>query len=223
MTPSKTLKVIIVLGPPGSGKGTQSKLLVKKFNLDYFGAGDALRERQKIGDFTSKRLIKVMGEGKWVPSFLISKIWMDKLEEFKQKKKFKGFISDGSPRMLPEAKLFDDAMEWYGWTRGMKIIFISISLKASLLRLTKRRQCRKCGRLIPWIGEFKKLERCDRCGGQLITRHDDKPEAIRMRLREFKNKTMLVINHYKKQKKLIKINGEQSIENIFKDILKALK
>jgi len=215
--------VIIILGPAGSGKGTQAKLVAKKFGLGYFGSGDALRARQKVGDFTAKKLIKVMGRGELVPSFVISKLWIDGLEKFKQKVRFNGLVCDGSPRKILEAKLFDEALNWYDWQGKAKVIFINISRKESLHRLTKRRQCKKCGRIIPWLGEFKKLKECDKCGGELITRADDKPEAIKKRLEEFKEEVIPVINYYRKQKKLIEIGGEQSIENVFKDILKVLK
>ena len=219
----KSMKVIIILGPPGSGKGTQAKLLVKKFKLECFGSGDALRQRQKIGDFTAKKLVKVMGRGELVPSFVISKLWIDELERLKQRKKINGFILDGSPRKMLEANLFDEALNWYGWQEKAKVIFINISRKESSNRLTKRRQCKKCGRLIPWLGEFKKLKKCDKCGGELVARADDKLEAIKKRLEEFKKEVISVIKHYKEQGRLIEINGEQSIENVFQDILKALK
>jgi adenylate kinase len=222
MKPSNP-KVIAILGRPGSGKGTQAKLLIKKFDLEYFGSGDALRKRQKIKDFTGKKLFRVMEKGELVPSFVIAKLWIDALEKFKQKAKAKGFIFDGSPRKIMEAKMFDEALNWYEWGKEAKVILIDISVKESFKRLTKRRICKDCKRLIPWLGEFKKLKRCDKCGGSLITRSDDKPKAIKKRLEEFKKEVIPVLNYYQKQGKLIKINGEQSIENVFKDILKALK
>ncbi len=218
----KPFRVIILLGSAGSGKGTQAKILCKNLGLEYFGSGDSLRQRQKIGDFTSKKLIKIMREGKLVPSFVISKLWMDKLEKFKQEKKINGLLSDGSPRKTEEAKLLDEALEWYEWQKNIKVVFISISERESFNRLTKRRQCKKCGRIIPWIGEFKKLKKCDKCGGELIIRADDKLFAIKKRLAEFKKEVIPVINHYRKQGKLVKINGEQSIEDVFQDILKNI-
>ncbi len=215
--------VIIIVGPPGSGKGTQAKLLCKKFNLEYVGSGDTLRKRQKMGDFTGEKLIKVMGRGELAPSFVIVKILGDKLEQLKKRSKINGFVLDGWTRIIFEAILTDEALNWYEWDKNVKIILLNISRKESFNRLTKRRQCKKCGRLIPWLGEFKKLKKCDKCGGELIARPDDKMESIKMRLEEFKNQTIPALNYHKKQGRLIKINGEQSIEKVFKDILKALK
>lgn len=224
MKPSrKNPLTLIILGKAGSGKGTQTKLIVNKFGLENFGSGDALRKRRKIKDFTGKKLIEVMERGELVPSFVISKLWIDKLERFKKKANFKGLVSDGSPRKIVEAELFDEAVKWYGWDKNAKTILIDISRRESFKRLTKRRICVECKRLVPWVGEFKKLKKCDKCGGRLITRTDDKPAAIKKRLEEYKDEVTLVLNHYKKQGRLIRINGEQSIKDVFKDILKALR
>jgi len=216
-------QIIILFGQPGSGKGTQAKLLAKRFGLAYFGSGEALRQRQKVGDFTSKKLAEVMNRGEWVPESTVIKLWMDNLEECKKKKNFKGWVYDGGPRRILEAQLLDIALEWYDWHKNLKILYIYISDKEAFNRLTKRRQCQKCGELIPWLGEFKKLKKCHKCGGQLVYRPDDKPEAIKKRLAEFKKHTLPAINYFKKQGKIIKINGEQSIEDVFKDILKVIK
>ena len=102
MKPYKKPLIIFIYGPPGSGKGTQADLLVKKFGLEYFDSGTALRQRQKIRDFTGKKLIEVMNRGEWVPESVICKLWMDELEKFKQKisstlPKAQLFISEFSP------------------------------------------------------------------------------------------------------------------------------
>ena len=219
----KKTSVIIILGPPGSGKGTQAKLICKKFNLEYVGSGDTLRARHKKGDFTGKKLEKIMKRGELAPSFTIIKILGDKLEELKKKLKIKGFLLDGWTRIVHEAILTDEALNWYEWSDNAKVIFLKISGKESFNRLTKRRQCKKCGRLIPWVGEFKKIKKCDKCQGELVTRTDDNMESIKTRLKEFKKQTVPSINYYRKKKRLIEINGEQSIENVFKDILRKLK
>lgn len=214
---------IIIYGRAGSGKGTQADLLAKKFKLEHFSSGEALRQRQKLGDFTGKKLAKVISEGKWVPECTIIKIWLDKLEEFKQKRNFNGWIYDGGPRLDLETVLLDKTLEWYEWHKNIKVILIDISEKTAFYRLTKRRQCQKCKELIPWVGKFKKLEKCHKCGGGLVYRYDDKPKAIKERLAQFKKYTIPQINYFKKQRKLIRINGEQPIDDVFKDILKVIK
>lgn len=215
--------IVIILGPPGCGKGTQAKLISQEFNLEYFGSGEELRKRQKIKDFTGKKLIEVMNRGEWVPENVIIKIWLNRLEELKKKRNFNGLIYDGGPRKILEAQLFDIALKWYGWDKNTKVLYIFVSDKEALNRLTKRRQCKECGELIPWLGEFKKIKKCPKCNGELIFRPDDTLPAIKKRLLEFKKHTLPVINYFKKQKKLIKINGEQSIEDVFKEILRKLK
>jgi adenylate kinase len=220
---SKTPLSIILFGRAGSGKGTQADLLAKKFKLEHFSSGEALRQRQKVGDFTGKKLAEVMNRGEWVPPSIVCKVWMDKLEEFKKKRNFKGWVYDGGPRFMLEAKLLDIALIWYEWEKNTKFILVDISKKIAFDRLTKRRQCKKCGELIPWLGDFKNLKKCHKCKGELIFRPDDKPSAIRKRLQEFEEHIVPVINYYKKQKRVIKINGEQSIENVFKEILKNIK
>jgi len=223
LVPISDKLVIIIMGPQGSGKGTQAKLLAKKFGLEYIGSGDILRARQKAGDFTGEKLIKVMGRGELAPSFIVVKILGDELEKLKRNPKINGFVLDGWTRIIFEAILTDEALNWYEWQKNVKVLLIDISRKESFNRLTKRRQCKKCGKVFPWLGEFKKLKRCDKCEDELITRADDNPEAIKKRLEEFKKETKPAINYYKKQGRLIEINGEQPIENVFRDILKVLK
>lgn len=223
MKPSKNPKVFIIMGPPGSGKGTQAKLLQQRFKLEYLDCGGAVRQRQKVNDFTGRKLLDISWrKGELVPSFLISDLWTDRLEKLKNKPQFKGMVLDGWNRTLLEAQLMDESLDWYEWNRDIKIILINVSKRESFNRLTKRRQCRKCGRIIPWLGLFKELKRCDKCGGELFIRRDDKLEAIKMRLAEYRKETIPTINYYRKQKRLIEINGEQSIEDVFKDILRNL-
>jgi adenylate kinase len=223
MKKTKEKLIILLFGPPGSGKGTQAKLLCKKFKLEYFGSGEELRKRQKINDFTGKKLKKVMNRGEWVPETTIIKIWLEKLEEFKKKRNFRGMVYDGGTRRMLEAQLFNIALKWYEWDKYLKVIYLWVSEKEAFNRLTKRRQCKRCGEIIPWIGKFKEISECPKCGGELIYRPDDKIPAIKKRLEEFKKHTIPVINYFKKQGKLIKINGEQPIEKVFQDILKALE
>ena len=216
-----TTKIIILLGKSGSGKGTQAELLQEKFNLDYIGSGDLLRRRVKRTDFTGKNLGKVLNSGKLAPTAVILKLWLDKAEQLKNKKNLKGFIMDGNPRKILEAYLLDEAFDWYEW--NPKIFLIDISNKEAIWRLTKRRVCKKCKNILPFVEEFRKMKRCPECGGQLTTRSDDKIKSVKNRLAWFKKDVQPIINYYRKSSRLVKINGEQSINDVFKDILKAIK
>lgn len=211
-------KIIILLGRSGCGKGTQAKLLQENFGLEYLGSGEMLRARAKLADYSGQTLQVVLAGGGFAPTSLIFKLWIDKLEEFKDKPDFRGLVFDGSPRKILEAHLIDEALGWYGWKDLAKIFLIDISREAAFNRLAKRRICQGCGQLIPYVGEFKNLEKCDKCGGDLKARYDDTPEAINSRLNLFEKEVQPVIDYYEKDGRLIKINGRDSIENIFKKI-----
>lgn len=215
--------IILLFGKSGSGKGTQSDLLMKKLGLEYIGSGDLLRARKNKKDFTENKITQVIKKGGLIPTPVIFKLWVDKVEELKNKKNLKGFIIDGSPRKIFEAYLIDELLQWYEWDKKLRLILVDISNKESIWRLTKRRQCKKCKEIIPFIGEFRKIKNCPKCGGELIRRLDDTAEAVEKRLKWFKTDVQPIINYYRKTGRLIKINGEQSIENVFKDILKSLR
>ena len=215
-------KVLILLGLPGSGKGTQAKLLKEKFNFSYMGSGDLLRSRKKINDFTGNKIASVIDNGGRVPTPVITKIWMEEFERFR-KEGFDGLIIDGSPRTILEKDLIEGALGWYEWTENKKVILVDISSEESVMRLTKRRNCKECGKLIPFVGEFKNMEKCPDCGGELISRADDDEKGVRARLEWFKTDVQPVIDYYEEKGELIRVDGEQSIENVLKDVLEAIK
>jgi adenylate kinase len=217
-------QILIILGRPGCGKGTQAKLLQEKFGLEYIGSGVLLREQVKENQtFSAAKLKSVLERGDLVPTFLIFKFWLDKLEAFKNKPDFKGIIFDGSPRKLLEAHLMEDALAWYDWLEFTKAILVDISAEESYARLTQRRMCEKCGQIIPYFGHFKQLTACDKCGGPLIKRTDDDPEVVRHRLDVFETEIQPVIDHYEKNGLLIKIDGNRPIEEVHESIVGALK
>ncbi len=220
---SKKPLIIVLLGKSGSGKGTQAELLEKKFGLNYIGSGDLLRARGRKLDFTGKKIINVLNKGGLVPVSVIFKLWVDKVEILKNKKNLKGFIMDGNPRKLFEAYLIDDIFGWYEWDKNIKVILVDISNKVAIKRIITRRICKKCKEIIPFIGEFRKIKKCPKCGNELTHRSDDTLKATKNRLSWFRKDVQPIINYYRKTGRLIKINGEQSIENVFKDILKVLK
>jgi adenylate kinase len=218
------LQVYIFLGRSGSGKGTQARLLQEKFGLRYISSGDFLRERIKSRDFTGEKMEKVLKSGIFLPTPMIMDILLDILEGYKKNdQNLKGIIFDGVPRKLLEAQLLDETLEWYEWDKDVKALLIDISEQEAVNRLTKRRICQNCGKVIPYVGAYKNITKCDECGGALVTRPDDKEEAIKSRLNEFNDKTQPVVDYYIEQNKLIQINGEQSIEDVNREILEKIK
>ena len=211
-----------LIGRSGCGKGTQAKLLMKHFgNLYHIAAGDLFRDLARTESDTGKRIRKILEEGGLPLEDLAISLWMHELAY--KIREDQGFILDGVPRRVEEAKALDRFLEFLERKETTFNILLDISREEAFNRLSKRRICKKCGRLIPWIGEFKKLKVCDKCSGPLVTRPDDTPEAINNRLDFYDNTVIKVVKYYEEQNRLIKINGEQPIEDVFKDILEALK
>lgn len=211
----------VLIGRSGSGKGTQAKLLMEKYkDLYYISTGDLFRELAKTDSAVGAKIRKILKEGGLPFDDLATTLWMHEIS-FKVKEN-QGIIADGMPRRLNEAKNFDQFMEFLGRGKDIFYLLIDISRQEAFDRLTKRRICKKCGQLIPWVGEFKKIKVCDKCGGELLHRQDDTPEAINNRLDFFDDRVSEVINYYKEKGELIKINGDQSIEGVFNDITKEI-
>lgn len=216
----KVINVSLV-GRSGCGKGTQAKLLMERFgNFFYISTGDLLRELGRTGTETGKKIKEVLDEGGLPFDDMATTLWMHAISF--NVKEGQGIIFDGAPRRLQEAIDMVEFMTWLGRANSTFYILLDISRQEAFDRLTKRRICKDCERLIPWVGEFKKLEKCDKCGGELVTRPDDKPEAINNRLNFYEERVMEVVDFFSKKNLLIRINGEQPIEDVFRDILKAL-
>jgi adenylate kinase len=212
----------VLIGRSGSGKGTQAKFLMEHFgNLVPIVTGDLFRALMKLNTDVAKRVKKTVREGKLPYDDLATTLWMHKIAS--EVKEDEGILADGLPRRLSETKNFERLLEYLERKENTFVLLIDISREEAFNRLTKRRICEKCGHLIPWVGKFKELKICDQCGGELITRHDDVPEVINNRLDYYDNRVVEVVDYYKDQGRLIRINGGQSIEDVFKDILKAIK
>jgi len=209
-----------LIGRSGSGKGTQADLLIKHFgNLFYVQTGGLLRELAKLDTLAGKSAKQIMQEGKLFPDFMIIGLWMRELNV--NIKEEQGVLFDGAFRRLVEAEQADAYFNFLGREGTLIPILIDISKQEAFDRLTKRRICKDCKKIIPFVGEYKTMEKCDKCGGELMARPDDNPAAIENRLAYFDNEVLEVLDYYKKDGRLITINGEQSIEKVFEDILKT--
>ncbi len=211
-----------LIGRSGSGKGTQGRLLMKHFeNLFYVSTGKLFRNLSKTGSDTAIRVQKILKEGGLPFDDLATTLWMYEIAH--KVKEDQGIILDGGPRRVNEAKNLDRFLEFLGRKETTFNLLFDISREEAFDRLSKRRICEECGRLVPWVGEFKELKVCDKCGGKLFTRPDDTPEAIKNRLDFYDERVIKTVEYFEAQNRLIRINGEQSIEDVFQDILKALK
>jgi len=205
---------LVMLGPQGSGKGTQAKMLSKRFNIPHVSTGDIFRENIKNQTELGKEISSYVNSGKLVPSEVTNKVMKN---ELKKNKYENGYILDGYPRDLSQAEFLDklDGIDY--------AVLVDISDNETIKRLSSRRQCTKCGKIYGAVNLEEGQKECKECGGELIQREDDKPEVIKKRLVEYHNKTQPLIDFYGEKGKLKKINGEQPIEKVNKDILAAIK
>jgi len=206
---------LILLGAPGAGKGTQAELLLQKLSIPAISTGNMLRDAMAHGTELGNKVKKFMDEGLLVPDELIMGIVADRVA---QPDCQNGFILDGVPRTLAQAKALEAA--------GVRIDHvISIEVDDSEIegRMTGRRVCGDCGASYHIAANPSKVEGiCDLCGGQLITRKDDAPETVRKRLQVYHSTTEVLKDFYAGLGRLRLINGSQSIEGAFEDILKAI-
>jgi len=218
MESSKTLNLIF-FGPQGSGKGTQAKLLAKKLGMRHLSSGEALRATSKSNTPLGRYLRNQLATGKLTP---IPKL-LEVFEVFIKKiPSNTGIIFDGFARQITETKIFLRKLKKLGRHIDATVM-IDISESETVKRLSKRLQCSKCDRLFIAGGKLKTGGKCPRCGGMLFQRDDDKSLAIKKRLSLYRKRTLRVIKFFQKQGLLVKINGEQSVAGVERDIVRALK
>ncbi|RLJ02062.1 MAG: adenylate kinase [Candidatus Aenigmatarchaeota archaeon] len=201
--------IILIIGPPGSGKGTQIEKIAKKFKLKHIPSpGDLFR---KIGDEEVK---KYLSTGRLVPDELVAKLVFKEIDDAEN------FILDSYPRNLNQAKTLDNFLA----KRNKKldyVIYLKTGEKEIIKRITNRRVCVKCGKIYNLItNPPKEDEKCE-CGGKLIQREDDKEEVVRARMDVFRKYTEPLLEYYKDR--LIVIDGEQPVDKVFEDICEKLQ
>jgi len=213
---------VIIMGPQGSGKGTQARMLAKEFDLQIFETGSVLREIAKQDTETGRRINEIINvKGNIVPwDFMKEKILGQKLSELDENK---GIIFDGTPRILEEAEFWNGKLKEAN--RKIDYIFyIDISKEESIKRLSVRKQCRG-KRHILIVGKDLQEEdlKCPICGSEVFRRKDDTPEKILHRLEWSKKLLDPVLEYYESKNMLIEINGEQSVEEVFEEIVSHIK
>lgn len=211
---------LVLLGRSGSGKGTQAELILKQYpDLVYIEMGDLFRALAQQETDIGFRVKQIIASGGLPPEEIPLMLWSTEIA-YKVKEN-QGFLLDGSPRRLEEAVHLGHLLDFM--ERSISVLLIDISKEEAFNRLSKRRICTKCGFLVPYVDEYKDWMACKKCGGELVTRADDTSEGIQTRLNWFDSSVGPVIDFYEKQNMLVRVNGEQSIGNVFQDIVKYLK
>ncbi|RLC32886.1 adenylate kinase [Candidatus Woesebacteria bacterium] len=203
---------IIILGPQGSGKGTQAKLLAKKLDLLLFETGKFLRELAKTDKSIDERINK---RGELLPDEEVFSLVSNHLNE--KAPTAKNILLDGYPRSVKQYELLEDWLKQKD-AKIDKAILLEISEKESIRRLSARRTCNKCGQIYNLITNLPPADGCP-CGGSLTQREDDMPESIKKRLAAYNKVTKPLVKRLESQGILEKVDGERPIETIFKDIL----
>ena len=206
---------LILLGAPGAGKGTQAELLVKKLSIPAISTGNMLREAMANGTELGKKAKSYMDGGLLVPDELILGIVAQRVA---QPDCANGFILDGVPRTLAQARALEDM-----GVRIDHVVSIEVDDAEIEGRMTGRRVCSKCGASYHIVANPPKMEAvCDLCGSELIIRKDDAPETVRKRLQVYHSTTEVLKDFYAGLGRLRIVNGSQSIEGANEDILKAI-
>jgi adenylate kinase len=210
---------LILLGAPGSGKGTQAKNIAEKVGITHVASGDLFRAAATRGDDLGKQAKYYMEKGLLVPDEITIKMILERIDASDCAK---GVMLDGFPRTLEQAKALDQAL---GKKKQKidRVFYIKVSTDELVRRLSGRFICRKCQAPYHKVSSPPKKEGiCDKCGGELYQRADDIPETVRKRIDVYTKETSPLIDYYKKAKKLVEIKGEGNIDNITKDIITAL-
>ena len=206
---------LILLGAPGAGKGTQAEMLVQQLSIPAISTGNMLREAIANGTELGKQVKQYMDGGLLVPDELVLSLIAERTQE---PDCVNGFILDGVPRTLAQAEALD--------AKGVRIDHVvSIEIDDAVIesRMTGRRVCGKCGASYHIIANPPKAEGiCDQCSGELIIRKDDAPETVRHRLEVYHETTEVLKSYYAEQGKLRLVDGNQPIEDAFRDVLKAI-
>ena len=213
------MKILILLGAPGSGKGTQSALLSKHKNYNHLSTGDLLRSISKEESELGKKIKSILESGELVSDEFIIEVISNKLNKLASQD---NVILDGFPRTLNQAIFLDDLISSNQniANEDVKIIAIKVDNESVIKRVSGRFTCKECNTGYHEI--FKKPKQngiCDNCGSShFIKRKDDNAEIIKTRLEKYEQDTKPIINYYQNNNKIIEINGENRIDEIYKEI-----
>ena len=211
---------LLIMGAPGTGKGTMSNIITKEFEVVHVSTGDMLRASIANGSPVGLEAQNYMNSGKLVPDSIIHDIIVERLG---QKDMDAGFLMDGYPRTLEQAKDLSLILDEVGKKIDL-VINLYVDDEVLKERITGRRLCKKCGAIYHTKNSPAKVEGiCDVCGSELYTRKDDTLESLVTRLNEYYGNTKPVLDYYKEQNLVVEINADQAVESVFAEVAKAIE
>lgn len=211
---------IILMGPPGAGKGTQAEKLVDLYHIPHISTGDMFRKAQKDGTELGLKAKQYMDQGQLVPDEVTVGIVKERLAEADCKE---GFLLDGFPRTVMQADALDQILSELDMALDC-VLNIEVDKAFLVDRLTGRRVCRQCGATYHIVNKSPRIEGvCDKCGGELYQRGDDTVETVSNRLDVYAAQTAPLIDYYKSKGIMSSIDGSKSMEEVLADIRTALE
>lgn len=212
---------ILIMGGPGAGKGTMSAKIVEKFNVNHISTGDIFRSEIGKGTSLGMEAKGYMDKGLLVPDEVVNNMVKSYLENLEDRKN--GFLLDGYPRTLDQAKAFDALAKGSDLAID-KVIALEIDFDKLTDRVTGRRLCKECGEIYHIKSKPSKVAgKCDVCGGELYQRKDDTVESLRVRLEEYTSQTAPVLDYYDAKGVVKRIDASQPIDCVWNDTCAALK
>ena len=210
---------LLIMGAPGSGKGTMSEKICVEYGIAHISTGDLLREAVKSGSPVGQKAQEYMSRGLLVPDDIIHDVIIERLKTEPQK----GFLMDGYPRTIEQAQDLDDICKTLDITIDY-VIVLDLLDEVIEKRITGRRVCKNCGAIYHIDTKPAKQEGvCDVCGGELYTRSDDTIASLRVRLKEYEKSTKPLIDYYKDHTAVVHIDGDGTVEEVFAAIKEALQ
>lgn len=211
---------INLMGPPGVGKGTQAKKLASRYNIPQISTGDILRDAVTDDTPLGKKAKEYMDAGELVPDHLMLALMEETIAGDCCDN---GFILDGFPRTIPQAKGLDDLLERLNRSLDY-VIVLEVDVDVIIKRLSSRRSCKECGAIYNLKSKPPKQDGvCDKCGGELVQRDDDKPETITNRIQVYRDQTEPLVQYYSKQGLLNRVDGTGTIDEVHNRICHLLE
>jgi len=210
---------LVLLGPPGSGKGTQAKRLAEKHGIPHVSSGDILRAGLQEEGYLDEETREIVRSGRLVPDRIAVEIVRKRLGE---EDCGKGFILDGFPRTLPQAESLNGFLKENSMPID-RVLYLELSQEEAVKRLSGRRTCPRCGATFHLVFNAPRtMGLCDRCGAKLSQREDDKEMTVRERMKTYEKQTSPLIEYYQSRGLLARINANKSIDEVFEKLCEVL-